>query len=212
LIWRRWRFFLGFFASGVALASISVYVTGLAQAAQFLRLTLRVGGSAALFEPSQALLRVNLMPNLRGLLYGIFNASLPHSYLQWLTIAACAAFFLFLVFRWRPAPRASDALRLAVLAAVVLSYYLLIHDLTIALVPLAMALNHSFRLPENSSLGERSEAWTALVALLAPAYMLFGFEHLYLLSLPFIVLLFFAVPRRPSGELSAASPSNGSSL
>lgn len=212
LIWRRWRFFFGFFASSVVLASISVFVTGPAQAAQFLRLTLRVGASAALFEPSQALLRVNHMPNLRGLLYGLFHASLLDTYLQSLTIAGCAALFLFLVFRWRPAPRASDALRLAVLAVVVLSYYLLIHDLTIALLPLAMALNHSFRLTESSSLTERSEAWAALIAFIAPVYMLFGYEHMYLLSLPFLVLLFFTIPRRASSELSAASPTNGSSF
>jgi glycosyl transferase family 87 len=194
LIWRRWGFFSGFCMSGTLLALISVLLTGLRQAREFVRLTWSVGGSATLLDPHQAQLRVDFMPNLRGLMNGVFATSLPSTYIQLLMIAVSAALICFLVFRWRAAPHGSEALRLGVLAAVVLSYYLLIHDLTIAVLPIALALDRSMRLPEEPSMRDRLEAWSALLALVAPVYVLFDFGHIYLLALPFLAFLMLTAP------------------
>ena len=195
LVWRRWKFVSGFAGLGVLLACVSLLITGISQSHEFVRLMWGVGGSASLFDTHQALLRVDFMPNLRGLIYGVLGSILPDVYVRRLTISLSTVLFLYVVFRCRKAPSPSDAFKIAVLTSVVLSYYLLIHDLTIAVLPLALILNHSLQLPARPSLRDRCETWVALLAFLMPAYMLFGIEHLYLLSVPFIVLLLLVTGR-----------------
>jgi hypothetical protein len=208
LLWRRRKLFSGFCMSGTILACFSMLLTGLPQAREFVRLSWSVGGSATLLDPHQVQLRVDFMPNLRGLVNGVFAKFVPGTYIQLLLIAASAALICFLVFRWRAAPLGSDAFRLGVLAAIVLSYYLLIHDLALALLPIALTLDRSMRLQGNPSLGDRREAWTALLALVAPVYLLFDFGHVYVLALPFLALLLQSAPR-PQAEASAGLIASG---
>src|SRR3989475_12650778 len=72
------------------------------------------------------------MPNLRGLVYGVGSASLSPRTLQLSTMACWCGRHL----------QRTDAFLLGITASGLVSYHLLIHDLTIMIVPLFLVLDH----------------------------------------------------------------------
>src|SRR6266436_8879214 len=86
LLWRRWRFFAGFALSGSLLTLISLWVVGFAQTAAYARSLFSVGTNLA--TAHQFPLRVSIMANLRGLIFGLLGARLPAFWIQALTIVA----------------------------------------------------------------------------------------------------------------------------
>ena len=83
----------------------------------------------------------NYMPNLRGLVYGVGSASLSPRTLQLSTFVVSLILFAMACWCGRHLQR-TDAFLLGITASGLVSYHLLIHDLTIMIVPLFLVLDH----------------------------------------------------------------------
>ena len=174
--WKRWRFFGGFCVCGGALALLSVWIMGFTQAVTHFRLLLSMqtglgSGPAQLQFPIQ----LKKMMNLHGLVYGIGEGHIGLRAITLLTLGASVVFFGWVAFAGFRLRR-EDQFKAAIASAVVVSYYMFVHDLVILLIPLTLILSEtiSFR-------GKR--AWLAVLAtclFLAPALI----SSAYLFSVP----------------------------
>jgi hypothetical protein len=134
LLWRRWRFALGFGISSATVAAVTVLLVGVAGIRQYA--SMLVGMSLRLISEADAL-RYSISPktmlNLRGLLSAIFEGRLPHWWLQGLIVVSSLA-VLFVAARRRP------SLPLAITAAALVSYHLNAQDASVLMIPLGLAL------------------------------------------------------------------------
>jgi len=189
LIWRRWRIITGFVVSGSAVLIASIWLVGFHGLIAHARFLLGVSSDLA---TSGDQLRNGIfpraMPNLRGMLFSLEGAHLPNIWLQ-SEIAA-----LSLLVLWWTARRGKEvtfpgsAFALTVVCALLVSYHVQVHDLTLLILPIALWLD---RATLKSRAGE-GVMTTALPALfLAQPVYLFLTTHglLWLLSLPMLALL-----------------------
>jgi len=207
LLWRRWRFFAGFALSACLVSLISLCVVGFAQSASYARSLFSVGTGLAVAH--QFPLRVSIMANLRGLIFGLLGARLPSVWIQALTIVA-SIFVLFWVALAAPRKQKTpDGLVLAITASLVVSYYLFIHDLSVLLIPIVITLdrfifadsNFIDRDVNNKTTNPAlncAAAWTSAALLVAPMCIFLIPDYFYLVSLPlcaFMVILIRSFPR-----------------
>jgi hypothetical protein len=198
LLWKRWRFSAGFALSASLASLISLWVVGLAQTAIYARSLFSVGTSLA--GANQFPLRVSIMANLRGLIFGLMGARLPASWIQALTIVVSIIVLLWVAVFTPRRPKATDALVIAITASMVVSYYLFIHDLSVLLIPIVITLDQFIFINAATTGGalDRVAAWTSAVLLVAPMCIFLIPGHFYLVSLPlcaFMVIL-MRNPRR----------------
>jgi len=188
--WRRWRFFGGFCVTGTALALLSVWITGLEQAKIYVRslLSMQTGLNS---DPNgfQFLVPVTKMMNLHGLTYGIAEAHIGLRSTTLVTLILSAVCFFWIAFAGFRLRR-GDQFKVAIGSAVLVSYYVFVHDLVILLFPLSLVLNEtlSFR---------AKRAWLAILAaglFLAPALV----SSAYLLSIPLCLFVFFSLKNVPA--------------
>ena len=183
-LWRRWRFVAGFAAAGAIVLAVSVSIVGFAGAAAFLRPVLAVGALGS--ERGTSAGRVTYgafpqgMPNLRGLADGSMG--------QFLTVSAAhfsTAAISLLVIIWAAMRRQSFPL--ALIAALLVSYHLNLHDLSLLALPIALILDGA--LAKTAALTRRDliAVFLAVLFLFTPVY--FWVWHLYLLALPMAALL-----------------------
>jgi Glycosyltransferase family 87 len=191
LIWRRWRFSAGFVISAALVSLLSLLLVGWTEMQAFARSLFSVGaampGSAGHMNFP---LRVTIMANLRGLIYGLCNGWLPGLWIQVLTIAI-SVLTLVWVALWTPRKQdGAHALVLAITASVVVSYYLFIHDLSVLLVPIAVTLNRfvSAGGKGNDSFGQSAGSLSALL-IVAPMFVFLIPGYFYFVSLPILMLL-----------------------
>ena len=140
LVWRRWRFIGGFALSAATILTVSYYLVGAAQMNVYAHslLWMSVQETAA----DQARFNINpiMMPNLRGLTSATFGSFVPLLWTQVLTCLASLGALLWIA--WRGVRRdVSQQFMLSVSAGTVLSYHLIIHDLSILLIPLVFILD-----------------------------------------------------------------------
>jgi hypothetical protein len=193
LLWRRWRFFSGFALSGSLLTLISLWVVGFAQTAAYARSLFSVGTNLA--TAHQFPLRVSIMANLRGLIFGLLGARLPAFWIQALTIVAS---ILVLLWAARAVPgkqRTADGFVIAITASLIVSYYLFIHDLSVLLIPIVITLDR-FILPNPNVSAEttpnaldRAAAWMSAALLVAPMCIFLIPDQFYLVALPLCALM-----------------------
>jgi hypothetical protein len=209
LLWRRWRFAGGFTVLALLLALVSVWAVGLAQTSMFVRALLSVGGVAG--GQISFPLRVSIMANLRGLIFGLWNSGLAISSLSTVgarafTVVASAVVIIIVgVYVPRRLPPERQFI-LAITASVLVSYYLFIHDLSVMLIPIALTLNRYLGVEQADDMLARSTAWTASLLLIAPMCIFLMPGHFYLVALPlcaFMVMLML-VARRESRSLISA--------
>jgi len=193
--WKRWRFFGGFCVTGAALALLSAWITGLAQAKTYFHLLFSMGTGLG-SEPSQ-LPSVSLkkMMNLHGLTYGITEGHIGLRSTTVLTLILSMVFLLWVAFAGFRLRR-DDQFKVAIASAVVVSYYMFVHDLVILLIPLSLILNEmiAFRGIKN---------WPAALAailFLAPAFV----SSAYLFSIPLCLFVFLWLKNAPTPCDSAA--------
>src|SRR3989475_1789564 len=131
LLWHRWRFVKGFTFSATLLGLLSFITSGWAETVVFVRSLLSVGaGLPAAPGGVNFPLRLNIMANLRGLIYGLARSRTPRAWLQVTTLLLSFLIVISVRARGWQQP-GGDALVLAITAGVVVSYYLFIHDLSI---------------------------------------------------------------------------------
>ena len=185
LVWRRWRFTAGFAIIGLVILVISAWLTGFAGLTYYAHSLVSMGSAAG---QERYLIRPEYMPNIRGLVYTWGSAHLSHTFVQG-TTAVCST----LVLLWAATRR--RAFPLAVTAALLVSYHGLIHDATLLIVPLGLALNSAL---ESST---RRAAWNmSLVAVIlaAPTILFLWGEGYYLFVLPIVAFFILGITSKSS--------------
>jgi hypothetical protein len=206
LIWRRWRIIAGFAVSGFAVLVISIWLVGLHGMIAYAHFLLGVN-SGLIISADQVKNGIvpSTMPNLRGMLFSLGGTDLPGVWLR-----GEIAVFSLLVLWWTARRRKGITLPeiafvLAIMCALLVSYHLEIHDLTLLILPIALWLD---RASQKSMAGE----WVKVAALpglflVQPVY-LFLTTHglLWVLCLPMLTLLFLWPASGRSKEWLSAVP------
>jgi hypothetical protein len=192
--WKRWRFFGGFCATGAALALLSVWITGLAQAKTFFRLLLSMGTGLG-SGPNQLRYPIPLkkMMNLHGLTYGITEGHIGLRSTTLCTLILSIVFFFWVAFAGFRLRR-DNQFKVAIASAVVVSYYMFVHDLVILLIPVLLVLNETISFP-------RKRTWPAALSaslFLAPALV----GSAYLFSIPLCLFVFLWLKNAPAERAS----------
>ena len=206
LLWKRWRFFAGFALSGGLVSLISVWVVGVTPTSAYARSLFSVGaGLAAGASDFKVPLRVRIMANLRGLIFGLIGGRLPAFWIQALTLVVSIIVLLWVARSAPPKLAETDALAIAITASVIVSYYLFMHDLSVLMIPIVITLNRFIDADTTSSVLDRVTAWMSAAVLVAPMCIFVIPGHFYLAALPlsaFIVMLMWsfrsALPTRSS--------------
>src|SRR6202158_2761524 len=187
--WKRWRFFGGFCATAAALALLSVWITGLAQAKTYFHLVFSMGtglGSGSNQLPPGSLKK---MMNLHGLIFGITAGHIGLRSTTVLTLILSIV-FLFWVALAGSRLRRDDQFKVAIASAVVVSYYMFVHDLVILLIPVSLILNETIAFR-----GKRAyPAVLAATLFLAPALV----SSAYLFSIPLCLFVFLWLRNAPA--------------
>ena len=190
LLWRRWRFVKGFMFSAILVGLLSFITSGWAETVVFVHSLLSVGaGLPAVPGEINFPLRINIMANLRGLIYGLASLRAPQRWLQVTTLLLSSIVVISVRARGRQQP-GGDALVLAITAGVVVSYYLFIHDLSILLIPIVLTLD---RFISRNGTGEpfgRAAAAISALLFVAPMCIFVIPAHFYLVSVLICAFLF----------------------
>jgi hypothetical protein len=187
LVWRRFRFVMGFAVCAAILLSCSVWLVGVAQAQLYLHSLLSMSGTL----PAAGLLwypvPVQMMANIHGLVFGLFHSLVPHVWQQALISLLSTSMLVWALFRGSQVKNASDKLLLALSVSVLISYYAFIHDLSVLLLPFIVVLNSS--LPKETAHDARGRfiSRSATFMFIAMATESFGPDYFYLVSFPISV-------------------------
>ncbi len=203
LLWRRWRFVKGFMFSAILVGLLSFITCGWAEMVVFVHSLLSVGaGLPAVPGEINFPLRINIMANLRGLIYGLASLRAPQRWLQVTTLLLSSIVVISVRARGRQ-QRGGDALVLAITAGVVVSYYLFIHDLSILLIPIVLTLD---RFISRNGTGEpfgRAAAAISALLFVAPMCIFVIPAHFYLVSVLICAFLFVLMKRLPEQSWQA---------
>jgi len=203
LLWRRWRFVKGFMFSAILVGLLSFITSGWAETVVFVHSLLSVGaGLPAVPGEINFPLRINIMANLRGLIYGLASLRVPQRWLQVTTLLLSSLVVISVRARGRQ-QRGGDALVLAITAGVVVSYYLFIHDLSILLIPIVLTLD---RFISRNGTGEpfgRAAAAISALLFVAPMCIFVIPAHFYLVSVLICAFLFVLMKRLPEQSWQA---------
>ena len=191
LCWRRFRFLAGFSSVAAALTLISIWVASPEQIRFYAESLLNIGQGGN--GGAQALLRyplpITMMASVHGLVDGLVSA--PSTQRTVVTILLAVGIMMWVAIAVPKACPAQWMIPIALTTSVLVSYYLFIYDLTILLLPLAVALNRSTGLARVKNSGLLSAA--CILVFLAPACLILWTDYFYLVSLPVFFFLFMLV-------------------
>lgn len=188
VLWRRWRFVLGFLMGAGALAVVSAAVVGLRNVPSYVHSLTRTSAMAGTALQSMVGIGPRRMPNLYGL---FFTVTATNRIAVTLTVAASV-----LLLGWatrRP------SLPLALLVAILVSYHLYPCDLTVLLLPISLLCNRLFEESEPAALrtdsswlqGNRRAILLCAIGifLISPALIeIIVNDLIFLLTLPILAL------------------------
>ncbi len=182
LLRRQWKFCVGFAGSAIVAATVSAALVGVEQMTHYVR---SLGSmSVGLTSPADQF-RYGIFPghmaNLRGLVYGLAAGRWPNAYLQIETLALFAIIFGLVLLSLRKEVHPAALALPAIAMAVLVSYHVLTHDLTVLLIPLLLTLE---RAPSADSGARKLLVWSAVALYLAPLCLLITPHHFYLVALP----------------------------
>ena len=190
LLWRRWRFSVGFALSAAAVGLISLWLVGAAGAETYVRSLIHMSvGLASRAEQFRYGISPAAMPNLRGLIFGLANTRFSAFWLQAVTIILSGATLLGVALLARRKQWGVDAFLVAITASAMVSYHLLIHDLSVMLIPIALTLNRFIDAESTEDSAGRLIARMSALMFIAPICISYIPGHFYLVSLPLAGLL-----------------------
>ena len=164
LLWRQWRFLLGFTGSALAVLFWNFVMVGYAGLRSMVYMLMGV-------EPMHTLgAKIEYMANLRALFY-LFMRHKPH--LLSVTVLIVSALLMIWAVRSSRLGRA-QSFAILICFAVLVSYHAHQYDLTILIIPIAMAIGNR--------VWENREGWIAVI----PIILLFQ-SWLYLIAGAFAV-------------------------
>lgn len=176
LVWRRWRFLAGFAASGLTVAGVSLWLTGLPGMEKYLSYLLSMSARFSAANGTLYGVHPEGMPNLRGLVYVVSGGSVSSAHLVTFGLSG-------LVLIWAGLKRPS--LPGALLAAMLVSYHQTIADTSLLVLPLGLVL--AGWITEPTARRPRLAA-LACVVFIGPALLLFVGVRFYLLTIPLLGL------------------------
>jgi hypothetical protein len=129
------------------------------------------------------------MANLRGLIYGLTSEWLSSRWMQGTTAVASALLFV-LTARWgRNSQPRSIPMLIAITATALVSYHLLIHDLSVLLIPVIVLLDDFLPAEASCDGSDRPVFRAAALMFVAPICESYIPQHFYLVCLPLLGLL-----------------------
>ena len=188
-IWRRWRFFIGFCLSAFAAVLASIWVVGRHTAWAYLQSLLIPDRSSQAPNVLQSYpLNPQLMANIHGFVDGLFAGRISSAWLFALMILLSGVVFIFAAIRGARLPGAGP-LYLAITTSVLVSYYLLIHDLSVLLLPVLVFLGRFIGAESGDDRGGRIIVRASMLAFVAPVCTSYAPSHFYLVCLPIMGFL-----------------------
>src|SRR6266851_1531282 len=202
LLWRRWRLSAGFALTAVGLVAGSFGLIGREAAASYFRLLLSMSmrlSSAA--EQSRLGTPPAIMPNLRGLVFGLLNNRLPMTWIQ-IVILTLSLICLVAACIAGSKARRGNSLLIAILAGAAVSYHFHLHDMAILLLPILVWLDQCIPALPGGHLHRRRVAQFGALLFTAPVIFCFSPDHFYLAALVTCGFLFVALQwKRSEGDI-----------
>jgi hypothetical protein len=157
LIWRQWRFVAGFIGAALALALVSLRITGAKVMETYVQSLFAMSqqSSSAAAQAKYAMFSAQ-MPNLYGFLHTIAGAASSSGSSSGGASLRTASWSLaltlllsLLTLLWAALQRPS--LPLALLAGILVSFHLYFYDLTLLLLPMSLLFNAACVLPASTA-------------------------------------------------------------
>lgn len=208
LVWRRWRLCAGFVISAIALAVISVWLTGTSQAIVYFNSLLSFGSGVVKKTGLRFPIPIDFMANLHGLLVSTLGHQMSGFAVATLILLSSVAFLIWMWIRHQNTWSIPDEFGIAIAASTLVSYYLFFHDMTVLLIPIALMLNRTVLLETSGSAIDRFLLRGSAVLFASPVLILVSPGNFYLISLCTLVFTIVAVEwlrandRKRSVELS----------
>jgi hypothetical protein len=189
LLWRRWGFVIGFALSFAVIILITVQLIGLDEMKVYAHWLLSISAQASATDYARNAIPPNRMPNLRGLYFGLIGNQVQNFWTQAAIFISSAALLFWLGVQNR-VRKGSTALLIAIPAAALVSYHLLIHDLCILLIPIIWTLNRFLFEAAGSVADGKWVVNSAALVMCAQVGQSFFPDHFYLVSIAILAFLF----------------------
>ncbi len=167
VVWRQWKFAKGFVPAALALAGISIALSGLDGLDSFYRSVTHIHYPV----------RYQMMSNVHAFLVGLFGNS---SKVTIATLAVSAAVWLG-VARWSAVKSGPGALVIAIPTASLVSFYLYAHDWSVLIIPLFVLMNLGMK--------HAADGWVALIMFCAPLICIFNWSQAYWVTVAMALIL-----------------------
>jgi Glycosyltransferase family 87 len=197
LVWRRWRFFAGICLSAVVATTASCMLVGLSGMHGYVKLLTSMSGDAAHYQ--YGLITV-AMPNLRGLISAFIEGVVPAKVTQVLTISVSVLLMFWVGSAGRRASRRGDALPIAITAAALVSYHILIQDLSMLLIPISLTLEQCVGSNFWNRMSNRLKCYAAGIVLIVPSVAFLVTRYFCITALALVFLLISLLRSSPDHE------------
>lgn len=188
MVWRRWRFLAGFFASAFALGLGCMAITGLSGQQQYVWLIMSLAG---IHRPPVPLatypVHWNLMANLHGLAYGLLHWCSGEHQVSMVALAAGVVLLAWVGFSARNRKDTATLLLIAIPTAVLASHHSYIHDLSPLIIPVVITLN---RFLPNEGVSSEGNLQVRCAALTFAAPVVFSYATQAFWSVSIVILAF----------------------
>ena len=188
LAWRKWRFSSGCAVSAAVVSFASVSLVGFRQAVNYGRALLAMSLSpSSNSHPFRYPIPVNRMPNLHGLISGTLRGVYSGHFVTAISIALSTVVLIVSAWKLKSA-NTVDGFLIAIVASVLASYYVLIHDLSVLLIPVAILLDRFITAETAGDSQGRLVVRAATLTFVAPLLISYLPEQFYLACIPVCAL------------------------
>lgn len=189
LVWRRWRFAAGFLTAAAVAAALSLLLTGFEQMKVYGNSLVSMSMARSAVDRFRYGITPNAMANLRGFIYGVTSAWISSRSMQAITAVVSALVFFYAAALGRKKLENMPIL-IAVITATLVSYHLLVHDLSLLLIPVVVLLNEFVVAELTGDAHGRVFFRVAALMFFSPILMSYVPQNFYLVCLPLLGLLF----------------------